>query len=121
MAPPAVMTVISSVVWVLQKLLFIFYKMPFLGYYFDLFTMTLITLVRFGNGINIAQGTEQCERPKQLLKLYEYEGCPFCKKVRETLSVLDLDCMIISCPREVNFTLYSVHNQNLKNPNLQIG
>jgi len=85
---------------VMQKLLSIFYNAPFIGYYFDLFTISIFTLVRFGNGVNIASGTEECERPTQLLRLYEYEGCPFCKKVRETLSVLDLDVMIISCPRE---------------------
>ena len=101
MASPAVMNIVSTLVTIMQKLLFIFYNVPFFGYYFDLFTLSLISLVRFGNGINIAEGTEKCARPKQLLKLYEYEGCPFCKKVRETLSVLDLDAMIISCPREV--------------------
>jgi len=100
MASPAVMSVVSSIVYVLQKLLFVIYNLPFFGYFFDLFTLSVFALVRFGNGVNIASGTQECERPKELLRLYEYEGCPFCKKVRETLSVLDLDAMIISCPRE---------------------
>ena len=29
-------------------------------------------------------------RPNKLLEVYEFEGCPFCRKVREAVSVLDL-------------------------------
>ena len=32
--------------------------------------------------------------------LYEYEACPFCRKVREALSELDLDYICNPCPRE---------------------
>jgi glutathione S-transferase len=38
-------------------------------------------------------------RPVQLLELYEFEACPFCRKVREALSILDLDAMIYPCPK----------------------
>jgi glutathione S-transferase len=38
-------------------------------------------------------------RPEQPLELYEYEGCPFCRKVREALSMLDLEARIYPCPR----------------------
>jgi len=38
-------------------------------------------------------------RPAQPLELYEYEACPFCRKVREALSMLDLDAHIHPCPR----------------------
>ncbi len=38
-------------------------------------------------------------RPGKLLALYEFEGCPFCRKVREALSILDLDAMIFPCPK----------------------
>ncbi len=38
-------------------------------------------------------------RPVKRLKLYEYEGCPFCRKVREALSILDLEAEIYPCPR----------------------
>ncbi len=38
-------------------------------------------------------------RPKEPLILYEFEGCPFCRKVRETLSILDLDAHIRPCPK----------------------
>ena len=32
-----------------------------------------------------------CARPQVRLKLYEFEACPFCRKVREALCALDLD------------------------------
>lgn len=32
--------------------------------------------------------------------LYEFESCPFCKKVREALCVLDIDHIVYPCPRE---------------------
>jgi len=32
--------------------------------------------------------------------LYEFEGCPFCRKVREQISILDLDVIIYPTPRE---------------------
>lgn len=39
-------------------------------------------------------------RPARPLELYEFEGCPFCRKVRETLSYLDLEAVIYPCPKE---------------------
>ena len=39
------------------------------------------------------------KRPKQPLQLYEFEACPFCRKVREALSVLDLEAMVYPCPK----------------------
>jgi glutathione S-transferase len=38
-------------------------------------------------------------RPAEAVQLYEYEGCPFCRKVREALSILDLEAEIYPCPR----------------------
>jgi glutathione S-transferase len=38
-------------------------------------------------------------RPEQPLELYEFEACPFCRKVREALSILDLDAHIYPCPK----------------------
>ena len=38
-------------------------------------------------------------RPEQLLELYDYETCPHCRRVREALSMLDLDVRIWPCPR----------------------
>ncbi len=39
------------------------------------------------------------KRPEQLLEFYEFEACPFCRKVRETLSYLDLDAIVYPCPK----------------------
>lgn len=39
-------------------------------------------------------------RPKKLLEVYEFEGCPFCKKVREAVCLLDLDVVFYPCPRD---------------------
>ncbi len=38
-------------------------------------------------------------RPEQPLELYEFEACPFCRRVREAMSVLDLEAMIYPCPK----------------------
>ena len=37
-------------------------------------------------------------RPQIQLELYEFEGCPFCKKVREAVIWLDLDVLFYPCP-----------------------
>jgi glutaredoxin len=39
-------------------------------------------------------------RPKQPIILYEFQGCPFCAKVREAVSILDLDVLFYPCPRD---------------------
>lgn len=38
-------------------------------------------------------------QPQQLLRLYEFEGCPYCRLVREALTELDLDALIQPCPK----------------------
>ncbi len=38
-------------------------------------------------------------RPEQPLVVYEFESCPFCRKVREALTVLDLEAEIRPCPK----------------------
>lgn len=39
-------------------------------------------------------------RPKQPIILYEFQGCPFCAKVREAVSILDLDVLFYPCPKD---------------------
>jgi glutathione S-transferase len=54
------------------------------------------TLARLGSGASVgALGP----RPEKLLELFEFEGCPFCRKVREALSILDLPALIRPCPK----------------------
>lgn len=59
-------------------------------------TSTLASTARGWRGTKAARASEQ---PDKLLKLYEFEGCPFCRLVREALTELDLDAIIYPCPR----------------------
>lgn len=63
---------------------------------YDVATSFLASIARAGSGMEVAGAVRQ---PERLLELYEFEGCPFCRKVREALSVLDLDAMIYPCPQ----------------------
>jgi glutathione S-transferase len=49
------------------------------------------TAVRLGRGVFPKVTAERRREPIQLLELYDFEGCPYCRKVREVLSELDLD------------------------------
>jgi glutathione S-transferase len=62
----------------------------------DVTTSVLSTLARGGIGSRVGAAAA---RPPQLLELYEFEACPFCRKVREALTILDLDAMIHPCPK----------------------
>ena len=54
------------------------------------------TLARLGAGLRVgALGP----RPEQTLELYEFEACPYCRKVREVLCALDLDVLVHPCPK----------------------
>ncbi|MFQ5458533.1 MAG: glutathione S-transferase N-terminal domain-containing protein [Myxococcota bacterium] len=50
---------------------------------------------RFAFGMNAAAPAKY---PVQPLQLYEFEACPYCRKVREALTDLDLDAMVYPCP-----------------------
>ena len=62
----------------------------------DVATSYLVGVARLGHGWSVAHAGP---RPERLLELYEFEACPFCRKVREMLCVLDLDVMVFPCPR----------------------
>ena len=49
------------------------------------------TIIRLGRGIAPRVTADQRPDPTQLLELYDFEGCPYCRKVREVLCELDLD------------------------------
>lgn len=59
-------------------------------------TSLLTTALRGGAGV---VATPTPKRPAWLLELYEFEGCPYCRLVREVLTELDLDAMIYPCPK----------------------
>ena len=54
------------------------------------------TALRLGAGVSTRP---RDARPKLLFELYEFEGCPFCRIVREALTELDLDAMVRPCPK----------------------
>jgi glutathione S-transferase len=55
-----------------------------------------VSVARFGSGRRV---THAKRTPAQYLELYEFEACPYCRKVREALSELDLDVIIRPCPK----------------------
>lgn len=54
------------------------------------------SLTELGRGIT---GTPFPKQPEKPLKLYEYEASPFCRRVREVCTHLNLDLEIYPCPR----------------------
>jgi glutathione S-transferase len=38
-------------------------------------------------------------RPEKPIELYEFQGCPFCRKVREIVSILDIDVLFYPTPK----------------------
>ncbi|HEX8437427.1 glutathione S-transferase N-terminal domain-containing protein, partial [Archangium sp.] len=54
------------------------------------------SVARFGLGQYVSALGRRPEKP---LELYEFENCPFCRKVREALCLLDLDAFIYPCPK----------------------
>ncbi len=62
----------------------------------DVATSMTATLARLGAGAAVGSLGPRPEKP---LELYEFEGCPYCRKVREALSILDLEAVIRPCPK----------------------
>ena len=86
--------------YIFVSVLNVIFSVPFIGRFVDLVLTFLATVVRLGAGNYVASNIRECKRPKKMLQLYEYEGCPFCRRVRETLTILDLDAEIFPTPRE---------------------
>jgi glutathione S-transferase len=63
----------------------------------DLITSFAASTARLFSGLG-ASGARG-SRPARTLQLWEFESCPFCRKVREALSVLDLEAMVHPCPK----------------------
>jgi glutathione S-transferase len=70
--------------------------MPSLGRIADVGSSIAASLLRAASGGRV--GTTG-KRPAEPVMLYEFEGCPFCRKVREALTILDLDADIRPCPK----------------------
>jgi len=55
-----------------------------------------VSLARGGVGARVGR---LGPRPTQPLEIYEFESCPFCRKVREAFCVLDLPVLVKPCPK----------------------
>ena len=62
----------------------------------DVVSSWTASILRLGLGL---KATDAGPRPAKTLELYEFEGCPFCRKAREALTMLDLRAMIYPCPK----------------------
>jgi glutathione S-transferase len=62
----------------------------------DISSSIAATMVRGAQGMRIRR---LGRRPAAPVLLYEFESCPFCRKVREALTLLDLEADIRPCPK----------------------
>src|SRR5271165_6975329 len=62
----------------------------------DVASSTLASALRLGAGW---KATPVARQPEKLLELYEFEACPFCRRVREALSEFDLAALVRPCPK----------------------
>jgi glutathione S-transferase len=68
-----------------------------MGHSWDVLTALAGSGARLGAGIFASR--RPARPPAELLELYEFEACPFCRKVRDAITLLDLDVMIYPCPK----------------------
>ncbi len=64
--------------------------------FFDVLTSYAASGARYPGGMYVRKPGKRPEKP---LELYEFEGCPFCRKTREILCALDLDANVYPCPK----------------------
>jgi glutathione S-transferase len=62
----------------------------------DIATSVAATLLRGAGGASAKAAGVQPALP---LTLYEFESCPYCRKVREALTELDLEALVLPCPK----------------------
>ena len=62
----------------------------------NFFTSSLTSTIRGWSGIN---SSTESKHPESLLRLYDIENCPYCRLVREVLTELNLDAVILPCPK----------------------
>jgi glutathione S-transferase len=56
-----------------------------------------VSVVRLGRGTFASRKARR--EPEEALELYEFEACPYCRKVREVLSEMDLEYLSHPCAR----------------------
>ncbi|TYH32231.1 hypothetical protein ES288_A01G236100v1 [Gossypium darwinii] len=50
-------------------------------------------------GSKVKETSKIGRRPEKPIEIYEFEGCPFCRKVREIVAILDIDVLFYPCPK----------------------
>ncbi|KAL3532098.1 hypothetical protein ACH5RR_005619 [Cinchona calisaya] len=50
-------------------------------------------------GFKVKETSKLGPRPEKPIDIYEFESCPFCRKVREIVAILDLDVLYYPCPK----------------------
>lgn len=63
----------------------------------DVASSWVASAARLGLGMRVGKAT--FTQPETPIEIYEYESCPYCRRLREALSIFDLDAMIYPCPR----------------------
>ncbi|KAK2385742.1 Thioredoxin family protein [Trifolium repens] len=70
---------------------------------FELATSSLASTSRFAWGsksvVQNAPSNEIASNPPITLQLFEFEACPFCRRVREAMTELDLSVEVYPCPK----------------------
>src|SRR5438132_1222821 len=51
-----------------------------------------VSVVRGGRGLRVSK--RAARQPERTLELYHFEASPYCRKVREVLDELNLDCVV---------------------------
>lgn len=51
------------------------------------------------SGYKLKETARLGPQPVKPIEIYEFQSCPFCRKVREIVSILDIDVLFYPCPR----------------------
>lgn len=62
----------------------------------NLLTSSMTSALRGWTGIS---SDPAVVKPEKTLELYDFEGCPYCRLVREAVTELDLDVIVYPCPK----------------------
>lgn len=71
----------------------------FVTHQINVLTSVLSSTLGLWRGTSVIASSVRAPAPERLLKLYDMEGCPYCRAVREALTALHLDAEIYPCPK----------------------
>ncbi|KAJ8493937.1 hypothetical protein OPV22_015658 [Ensete ventricosum] len=67
--------------------------------FLEVATSSLSSLARSPWGSKSLNNLESATSPQTYLQIYEFEACPFCRRVREAMTELDLTVEVYPCPK----------------------